>query len=190
MSSVDTILHLPQSSQWHHSTQFVIPTALRNGYEKIRILGLGVFTPVTPTASDLNHARELTDSCLVVQKPLGGGEIVWEEFWSHYAIGLGVSECLPFTASALSEEVLHDTPSCATVWWLEELKGKCSLKPVKIVQGMCICLQDTSLIDDPSFPQLPTILGMACDIVWAEPELEIHYLFVHISSTSILPTLI
>jgi hypothetical protein len=31
---------------------------------------------------------------------------------------------------------------------------------------------------------------MVCSIAWAEPELEIHYLFVHISSTSIPPTLI
>jgi hypothetical protein len=128
------------------------------------ILSLGVFTPVIPTASDLNHTRELTDPCLVVWKPLGGGEIVWKEFLSHYTIGLGVKEYLPFTASAPSGEVLRDAPSCATVWRLEELKGKFLLKLVKIVQGTCICLQDTSLVEDPSFPQLPTVWGMACGI--------------------------
>jgi hypothetical protein len=152
------------------------------------IPGSGVFTPVIPTTSDLNHARELTDPCcLVVRKPLGG-EIVWKEFLSRYAIGLGVKEYLPFTASAPSGEVSHDTPSCATIWRLEELKKKFPLKLVKIVQGTCICLQDTFLVDDPSFPQLSTVWGMACGIAWAELEFEIHYLFVHISSTSIPPT--
>jgi hypothetical protein len=87
MSSVDITLHLPPPSRWHCSTQFVIPTALRNGYEKMEIPGLGVFTPVIPTTSDLNHTRELTDPHLVVRKLLGGGEIVWEEFLSHYTIG-------------------------------------------------------------------------------------------------------
>jgi hypothetical protein len=152
------------------------------------IPGSGVFTPVIPTTSDLNHAQGLTDPHLVVQKPLGGGEIVWKELLSCYAIGLGISKYLPFTASAPLGEVSRDAPSCATIWQLEELKGKCPLKPVKIVQGTCICLQDTSLVNDPSFPQLPTILGMACGIAWAEPELEIHYLFIHISLTSIPPT--
>jgi hypothetical protein len=188
MSSVDTTLRLPPPRQWHRSTHFVIPTALRNGHEKMGIPGSGVFTPVIPTASDLNHARELTNPRLVVRKPLGGGEIVWKEFLSRYAIGLGVKEYLPFAASAPSGEVSRDAPSCATVWRLEELKGKFPLKPVKIVQGTCICLQDTSLVDDPSFPQLPTVWGMDCGIAWAEPEIEIHYLFVHISSTSIPPT--
>ena len=157
MSSVDITLHLPPPSQWCRSTQFTIPTALRNGHEKMGIPGSGVFTPAIPTASDLNHAREITNPHLVVRKPLGGGEFVWKEFLSRYAIRLGVSEYLPFTASAPSGEVLQDAPSCATVWRLEELKWKFPLKPVKIVQGMCICLQDTSLIDNPSFPQLPTI---------------------------------
>jgi len=152
------------------------------------ILGSGVFTPVFPTASDLNHAQELTDPHMIVWKLLGGGEIVWKEFLSHYAIGLGISNYLPFTASAPTGEVSCNTPSCATIWQLEELKGKFPLKPVRIVQGMCICLQDTSLIDDPLFPQLPTIWGMACGIAWAEPELKIHYLFVHISSMLISPT--
>jgi hypothetical protein len=76
MLSVDTTLCLPPPRQWHCSTQFVIPTALRNGHEKMGILSLGVFTPVIPTASDLNHAQELTNPCLVVRKPLEGGEIV------------------------------------------------------------------------------------------------------------------
>jgi hypothetical protein len=81
-----------------------------------------------------------------------------------------------------------NTPTCAIIWRLEELKGKSPLKPVKIVQGMCICLQDTYLVNNPSFPQLPTIWGMsACGIAWAEPGLEIHYLFIHISSTLIPP---
>jgi hypothetical protein len=154
----------------------------------MEIPGSGVFTPVIPTASDLNHARELTNPRLVVRKPLGGGEIVWKEFLSRYTIGLGVKEYLPFTTSAPSGEVSCDAPSCATIWQLEELKGKFPLKPVKIVQGTCICLQDTSLVDDASFPQLPTIWGMACSIAWAEPKFEIHYLFVHISSTLIPPT--
>src|SRR5882757_2456731 len=188
MSLVDITLRLPPPSQCRCSTQFTIPTALRNGYEKMGIPGSGVFTPAIPTALDLNHARELTNPHLVVRKPLGGGEFVWKEFLSRYAIGLGVSEYLPFTTSAPLGEVSQDAPSCATVWRLEELKGKFPLKPVKIVQGSCICLQDTSLVDDPSFPQLPTVWGMACGIAWAEPELEIHYLFVHISSTSIPPT--
>src|SRR6267154_226809 len=94
---------------------------------------LGVFTPIIPTTSDLNHARELTDPCLVVRELLVG---VWEEFLSHYTIGLGVSEYLPFTTSAPMREVSYNAPTCATIWQLEELKGKSSLKPVKIVQGM------------------------------------------------------
>jgi hypothetical protein len=56
-----------------------------------------------------------------------------------------------------------------------------------MVQGACICLQDSSLINDPLFPQLPTVWGMACGIAWAESELEVHYLFIHISLTSIPP---
>ena len=52
---------------------------------------------------------------------------------------------------------------------------------------MCICLQDTSLVNDPSYPQLPTVWGMAYGIAWAELELKIHYLFIHIISMSILP---
>jgi hypothetical protein len=119
---------------------------------------------------------------------LGGGEFVWKEFLSRYAIGLGVSEYLPFITSAPSGEVSRDAPSCATIWQLEELKGKFPLKPVKIVQWTCICLQDTSLVNDPLFPQLPTIWGMAYGIAWAELEFEIHYLFVHISSTLIPST--
>jgi hypothetical protein len=119
---------------------------------------------------------------------LGRGEIVWKEFLSRYTIRLGVKEYLPFTASAPLREVSRDTPSCATVWRLEELKGKFPLKLVKIVQGTYICLQDTSLINDPLFPQLPIVWGMACGIAWAEPEFEIPYLFVHISSTLIPPT--
>jgi hypothetical protein len=79
------------------------------------IPGLDVFTPVIPTASDLNHAQELTDPRLVVQKPLGGEEIVWKEFLSYYIIGLEVKEYLPFTASAPSGEVSRDAPSCATI---------------------------------------------------------------------------
>jgi len=67
----------------------------------------GVFTPVIPTTSDLNHTQELTNPHLVVQKPLGGGEIVWKEFLAHYAIGLGVKEYLPFTASAPSGSDRH-----------------------------------------------------------------------------------
>src|SRR6267154_6831773 len=148
MSLVDTTLRLLPPRQWHHSTQFVIPTALRNGHEKMGIPGSGVFTPAIPTASDLNHAREITNPHLVVRKPLGRGEFVWKEFLSRYAIGLGVSEYLPFTASAPSGEVSQDAPSCATVWRLEELKGKFPLKPVKIIQGLCICLQDTFLVND------------------------------------------
>jgi hypothetical protein len=188
MSSVNTTMHLLPPSQWHRLTQFAIPTALRNGYEKMEIPGSGVSTLAIPIAADLNHTQELTDPHLVVQKLLGGGEIVWKEFLYCYAIGLGVKEYLPFTASAPSGEVLRDTPSCATIWRLEELKGKYPLKLVKIVQGMCICLQDTSLINDSSFSQLPTVWGMACGIAWAEPELKIHYLFIHISLTSISPT--
>ena len=140
MSSVDTTLHLPPPRQWHCSTQFVIPTALRNRHEKMGIPGSGVFTPAIPTTSDLNHAQILTDPRLVVQKPLGGGEIVWKEFLTCYAIGLGVKEYLPFTTLAPLGEVSHDTPSCATVWRLEKLKGKFPLRLVKIVQGTCICL--------------------------------------------------
>jgi hypothetical protein len=188
MSSINTTMRFPPPSQWHHLTQFAIPTALRNRYEKMWILGSGVFTSTIPTTADLNHTWELTDPHLVVQKLLGGGEIVGKEFLSHYTIRLGVKKCLPFTASAPSREVLRDVPSRATVWWLKELKGKFPLKPVKIVQGTCICLQDTSLVEDPLLPQLPTVWGMACGIAWAEPEFEIHYLFVHISSTSIPPT--
>jgi hypothetical protein len=188
MSLVDTTLRLLPLSQWHHSIQFSIPTTLRNGYERMEILGSGVFTPAIPTALDLNHAQELTDPRLVVQKPLGGGEFVWKDFLSCYAIGLGVSEYLPFTALAPLGEVSCDTPSYATIWQLEELRGKCPLKPAKIVQGTCICLQDTSIIDNPSFPQLPPIWGMACGIAWVELKLKIHYLFIHISSTSIPPT--
>src|SRR5882762_894874 len=116
MLSVDTTLRLPPPKQWHRSTQFVIPTALRNRHEKMGIPGLRVFTPVIPTASDLNHARELTDPHFVVQKPLGEKEIVWKEFLSYYAIRLGVKEYLPFTALAPSGEVSHDALSCATVW--------------------------------------------------------------------------
>jgi hypothetical protein len=55
MLSVDTTLRLLPPSQWHHSTQFVIPTALMNGYKKMGILGSGVFTPVISTTSNLNH---------------------------------------------------------------------------------------------------------------------------------------
>jgi hypothetical protein len=97
----------------------------------MEIPGSGVFTPVIPTASDLKHAWELTDPRLVVRKPLGGGEIVWEEFLSRYTIGLGVSEYIPFTVSAPLGQVSCDAPSCATIWWLEELKGKCPLKLVR-----------------------------------------------------------
>ena len=97
------------------------------------ILSSGVFTPVIPTASDLNHARELTDPHFVVQKPLGEKEIVWKEFLSHYAIRLGISKYLPFTALTPTGEVSRNAPSCATVWKIEELKGKFPLKPVKIV---------------------------------------------------------
>src|SRR6267154_1396109 len=115
MSLVDITLHLLPPSQCRRSTQFTIPTALRNGYEKMGILGSGVFTPAIPTASDLNHAQELTNLHLVVRKPLGGGEFVWKEFLSRYAIRLGVSEYLPFTASAPSGEVLQDAPSCVVL---------------------------------------------------------------------------
>jgi hypothetical protein len=33
------------------------------------------------------------------------------------------------------------------------------------------------------FPQL-SMWEMACGIAWAEPELQVHYLFIHISLTS------
>jgi hypothetical protein len=61
MSLVDTTLCFPPPSKWHCSIQFATPTALRNGSEKMGIPGSGVFTLAISTASDLNHAQELTN---------------------------------------------------------------------------------------------------------------------------------
>jgi hypothetical protein len=98
-----------------------------------------------------------TDSQCVVQKPLGGGETVWKELVLRYAISIGITGYLPFTASAPLGEISPNAPSCTTVWWLEELKRRYLLKPVKIVHGMCICLQDTSLVDNSPSSQFPTM---------------------------------